>query len=157
MKTIVPLLVLLFLSACDRDVPIPSDEGKVIGMWINGFTTTENVDGSVNSFIKPCSSFPFVLFRSDQTVNFQLREQLEPQVCGTTERFSPEGRWERLGNEKYRIFLEGRNGHPDTIVEPERIYFTQADTIMKIQFEPIVDNGVDKPFFFTTTFFKDME
>jgi hypothetical protein len=84
-------------------------------------------------------------------------ETTTPELCSFAERFLPEGRWERLGNEKYRVFLEGRNGHPDTIMEPERIYFTQSDTIISIQFEPVIDNGVDKPYYIEATAFKDMK
>jgi len=152
-------VTLLFLSSCDRDGPMPSDEGKIIGKWDTGHTTHFNLDGTLhdhafNDEKSRCPYFPFIVFRSDNTLNFQFIEKTLPELCSPTEKFSPEGRWERLGNEKYRIFLEGRNGYPDTIMEPERIYFTQGDSIMKIQFEPVIDNGVDKPYYMEASSWK---
>lgn len=158
MKNIFILMVSLFLCCCDREGPESSDEGKIIGTWENGFESSINLDGSFIDSVRPCRNIPFVIFRSDSSLFYQLRKSGGPQLCLPDTTFAANGSWERLRNEKYRFFLKNNTlGEPDTIIEPVRIYFTSEADIMKIQFEPVVDNGIDKPFYFETTFFRKNE
>ncbi len=153
MRTIiVAFVVLLTIFSCDRDGPPPSDEGKIIGYWGGSSESTRNVDGSFNGTTRPCRTY-HMEFREDNTLNFQVSEQVAPQQCTLKKDWRHEGRWERMANEKYRLFLTSADGRQDSIIKPERIWFPQ-ENVMLIQFEPIIDNGVDKPFYYEQLFFK---
>ncbi len=153
---LVVYLALFGPVSCDRAGPEPSDEGLILGKWDSAFESAINVDGTASG--KPsrssCRGRPIVEFRDDGTLYFQDFEQITPQLCMPITRFLFEGRWQRLQNEKYRLVLTSTENGPDSIIEPERITFPQ-EGVMHIQFEGVVENGIDKPYFYFSTFFKE--
>jgi hypothetical protein len=82
----------------------------------------------------------------------------EDELITVTECFLKEiaeGKWEKLGAGKYRWSFINSSGVVDRIIEPELISFRQEGEIMAVQFDPIVDNGTDAPYFYGIIFFKD--
>ncbi|MFS4418288.1 hypothetical protein [Maribacter sp. 2307ULW6-5] len=95
-----------------------------------------------------------LIFRADNTLNFQEYEPFGDNECRVVPEFAREGIWERLGNEKYRFAMLNDDGSVQRIVEPEAIRFREDGEIMAVQFDPVVDNGVDSPYYYETIFFR---
>lgn len=156
MKTCFFFFTLICINfSCDRDAPEVSDEGLVIGEWEGAFETSVNVDGTPKSHTpRPCSGLERIIFRPDNTLNFQEPEFFSETECRVVPEVAREGIWERLRNEKYRFTMLNDDGSIQRIVEPVAIRFRQDNEVMAVQFDPVVDNGVDPPYYYETIFFR---
>lgn len=147
------ILVVLVIS-CDRDEKEISDEGLIVGQWSGFGEKIVNVDGTFNSKdSRPCKGSEKLTFDSDGSMTFREDELVNDTECFIKE--LAKGTWERLETGKYRWAFIDSAAVIDRIIEPELVSFRQEGEVMAVQFDPIVDNGTDPPFYYEIIFFRE--